>query len=313
MYVQIKSISDLTPSIRSYELVAEEGAELPMFTAGSHIDVILENGLTRQYSLSNCDSERHHYVIGVLNDLHSRGGSSFIHDQLKIGDRVHISEPRNLFPIHQNTNQAILFAGGIGITPILSMAYNLKRRGVPFKLYYFVKDEPSIAFREILNQYFSEEIHFHIDSDSNQHIDIDDVLRKPALNQHLYVCGPNGFMDFIFKTAEKYQWSNDHLHKEHFSANSIDYCNSDFSVKIASTGQLIEIAVDESVTEALEKNGFSIPVSCEQGICGTCLTNVIEGEPDHRDMLLTDEERASNKVFTPCCSRSKSKILVLDL
>ena len=313
MYVQIKSISDLTPSIRSYELVAEEGAELPMFTAGSHIDVILENGLTRQYSLSNCDSERHHYVIGVLNDLHSRGGSSFIHDQLKIGDRVHISEPRNLFPIHQNTNQAILFAGGVGITPILSMAYNLKRRGVPFKLYYFVKDEPSIAFREILNQYFSEEIHFHIDSDSNQHIDIDDVLRKPALNQHLYVCGPNGFMDFIFKTAEKYQWSNDHLHKEHFSANSIDYCNSDFSVKIASTGQLIEIAVDESVTEALEKNGFSIPVSCEQGICGTCLTNVIEGEPDHRDMLLTDEERASNKVFTPCCSRSKSKILVLDL
>lgn len=313
MYVQIKSISDLTPSIRSYELVAEEGGELPMFTAGSHIDVILENGLTRQYSLSNCDSERHHYVIGVLNDLHSRGGSSFIHDQLKIGDRVHISEPRNLFPIHQNTNQAILFAGGIGITPILSMAYNLKRRRVPFKLYYFVKDEPSIAFREILKKYFSEEIHFHIDSDSNQHIDIGDVLGKPALNQQLYVCGPNGFMDFIFKTAEKYQWSNDHLHKEHFSANSIDYCNSDFSIKIASTGQLIEIAVDESVTEALEKNGFSIPVSCEQGICGTCLTNVIEGEPDHRDMLLTDEERASNKVFTPCCSRSKSKILVLDL
>lgn len=313
MYVQIKSIHDLTPSIRSYELVAEDGCELPMFTAGSHIEIILENGLTRQYSLSNCDSERNHYVIGVLNDLHSRGGSSFIHDQLKIGDRVHISEPRNLFPIHQNTNQAILFAGGIGITPILSMAYNLKRRNISFKLYYFVKDELSIAFREILNKDFSEEIHFHIDGDSNQHINIDAVLSTPLLNEHLYVCGPNGFMDFIFKTAEKYQWLSDHLHKEHFSANIDESDNTDFSIKIASTGQLIAIAADESVTEALEKNGFSIPVSCEQGICGTCLTNVLEGESEHRDMLLTDEERASNKLFTPCCSRSKSKILVLDL
>lgn len=313
MYVQIKSIQELTPSIRSFELTAEDGSNLPEFTAGSHIDIVLDNGLIRQYSIANCNQERHRYVIGVLNDLNSRGGSSYIHNQLKVGDRVNISEPKNLFPIHKNTNEALLFAGGIGITPILSMAYYLKRKKIPFKLYYFIRDQYSIAFKDVFENYFSKEIHFHIEDNVNQHIDINKVLENPSLNKHLYVCGPNGFMNLIFETAEKYQWENNHLHKEHFVANVPIENNSDFMLKIVSTGELIPVIANESITDVLEKHGFSIPVSCEQGICGTCLTNVIEGEPEHRDMFLTDEERASNKVFTPCCSRAKSKILVLDL
>lgn len=314
MYVQIKSIQDLTPSIRSFELAAEDGGDLPEFTAGSHIDVILDNGLIRQYSIASCCSERNHYIIGVLNDINSRGGSSFIHQQFKIGDQINISEPRNLFKVHKNTNKACLFAGGIGITPILSIAYALKCKNIPFEFYYFVRDEKSVAFKKVLETQFAQEIHFHIENDLNQQLNVNEILKNPEENKHLYTCGPNGFMDFIFKTAENYHWNKDHLHKEHFVALPVaDEINSEFKVKIASTGEIIPIAVNESITDALDKCGIEIPVSCEQGICGTCLTNIIEGEPDHRDMFLTDEERGLNKIFTPCCSRSKSKILVLDL
>nr|WP_174505255.1 PDR/VanB family oxidoreductase [Acinetobacter sp. Marseille-Q1620] len=315
MYVQIKSIKDLTPNIRSFELITEDGRDLPSFTAGSHIDIVLGNGLIRQYSIANCCSEKNHYIIGVLEDDHSRGGSSFIHQQFKVGDRIEISEPRNLFPVHQNTNKALLFAGGIGITPILSMAHTLKRENIPFEFYYFVRNENAIAFKDILESKFSEEIHFHIEDDPQNQLDVNKILSKFESSKHLYVCGPNGFMDFIFTTAEKHHWQKDHLHKEHFTADptASDEENTEFSVKIASTGELIPIAVNQSITEALEKCGIEIAVSCEQGICGTCLTNILEGEPEHRDMFLTDEEHASNKIFTPCCSRSKTKILVLDL
>lgn len=315
MFVQIKTIHDLTPNIRSFELVAESGETLPAFTAGSHIDVILGNGLIRQYSISNCSLESDSYVIGVLKDQNSRGGSSFIHQSFKAGDRIQISEPRNLFPVDPNTKKALLFAGGIGITPILSIAHSLKRANIPFEFYYFVRNENAIAFREILESKFADEIHFHIEGDSKYQLNTAQLLSQPKEGQHLYVCGPNGFMDFVLDSAEATHWSKDHLHKEYFAAEPmVDSSeNDEFSVKVVSTGQLIPIAADETVTSALEKCGIVIDVSCEQGICGTCLTNVLEGVPDHRDMILTDEERDSNKIFTPCCSRSKTKILVLDL
>lgn len=315
MFVQIKSIQDLTSNIRSYELVDQEGDDLPAFSAGSHIDVVLSNGLIRQYSIANCYSDKKRYLIGVLKDENSRGGSSYIHDNFKEGDVIEINEPRNLFPVHENTNEAVLFAGGIGITPILSMAYFLKKKNIPFNFYYFVRNNESIAFKDILQNEFSEQVHFHIENDPQQHLDVNKILNQAEENKHLYVCGPNGFMDFIFNLATQNNWKYELLHKEYFSADPLidTEDNTEFSIKIASTGQLISVSADESVADALDKNGISVALSCEQGICGSCLTNVLEGEPEHRDMFLTDEEHASNKLFTPCCSRSKTKILVLDL
>ncbi|HGY4638698.1 TPA: 2Fe-2S iron-sulfur cluster-binding protein [Acinetobacter baumannii] len=315
MFVQIKSIQDLTSNIRSYELVDQEGDDLPAFSAGSHIDVVLSNGLIRQYSIANCYLDKKRYLIGVLKDENSRGGSSYIHDNFKEGDVIEINEPRNLFPVHENTNKAVLFAGGIGITPILSMAYFLKKKNIPFNFYYFVRNNESIAFKDILQNEFSEQIHFHIENDPQQHLDVNKILNQAEENKHLYVCGPNGFMDFIFNLATQNNWKYELLHKEYFSADPLIDIedNTEFSIKIASTGQLISVSADESVADALDKNGISVALSCEQGICGSCLTNVLEGEPEHRDMFLTDEEHASNKLFTPCCSRSKTKILVLDL
>ncbi|MCU4525693.1 PDR/VanB family oxidoreductase [Acinetobacter pittii] len=315
MFVQIKSIQDLTSNIRSYELVDQNGGDLPAFSAGSHIDVVLSNGLIRQYSIANCYLDKKRYLIGVLNDDSSRGGSSYIHHNFKEGDVIEINEPRNLFPVHENTNKAVLFAGGIGITPILSMAYFLKSENISFDFYYFTRSQESIAFKDILQNEFSDQIHFHIENDPQQHLNVNEILNQVEVNKHLYVCGPNGFMDFIFDSALKNGWQNEHLHKEYFSADPMINIedNTEFSIKIASTGKLISVSADESVANALDKNGISIPLSCEQGICGSCLTNVLEGEPEHRDMFLTDEEQASNKLFTPCCSRSKTKILVLDL
>ena len=314
MDVIIQNILPLTPQILGFELMQKDGSALPAFTAGSHVDVFLGNGLIRQYSLANCSSETHRYLIGVLQDEHSRGGSSFIHANFKVGDTLKISEPRNLFPIQAATQKAKLFAGGIGITPIYAMAHELKAKHIPFELHYFARSSTALAFADQLQQQFDGQVFFHVDDASESKADMQQILAEPAESHHLYVCGPNGFMDFIIQSAEKNAWHSTQIHKEHFVVVAQDATdNGEFSIEIKSTGQRIAVAADQTAVQALEDSGFCIPVSCEQGICGTCLTNVLEGEPEHRDMFLTEEEQAMNNQFTPCCSRSKTKVLVLDL
>ena len=314
MDVIIQNILPLTPQILGFELIQKDGSALPAFTAGSHVDVFLENGLIRQYSLANCSSETHRYLIGVLQDEHSRGGSSFIHANFKVGDTLKISEPRNLFPIQAATQKAKLFAGGIGITPIYAMAHELKAKHIPFELHYFARSSTALAFADQLQQQFDGQVFFHVDDAPESKADMQQILVEPAESHHLYVCGPNGFMDFIIQSAEKNAWYSAQIHKEHFVAVAQDTTDDgEFSIEIKSTGQRIAVAADQTAVQALEDSGFCIPVSCEQGICGTCLTNVLEGEPEHRDMFLTEEEQAMNNQFTPCCSRSKTKVLVLDL
>ncbi len=314
MDVIINKRIQLTPNIVGLELIDKNGAELPTFSAGSHIDVFLENGMIRQYSLANCSSEKHRYLIGVLNDENSRGGSRFIHEHYKLGDTLKISEPRNLFPIHEQTQYAKLFAGGIGITPIVAMAHELSKKKLPFELHYFAKNKESLAFLDDLNSKFKGQIFFHLDNQADTQTGIHHILAAPHPDHHLYVCGPNGFMDFVIKNAQNFNWSNAQIHQEHFVAVSHETSNDDeFIIEIKSTGQNITVPKYQTTIQALEEHGISIPISCEQGICGTCLTNVVDGIPDHRDMFLTDEEHASNSMFTPCCSRAKTKKLVIDL
>lgn len=314
MDVIINKIHQLTPSIRAFELVSSSGSALPHFEAGSHIDVHLKNGLTRQYSLSNCSSEQHRYVIGVLHDENSRGGSRCMHTDYREGDVLSIGQPRNLFTLHPNTKTALLFAGGIGITPILAMAYRLKAQNIPFELHYFVRTYEMIAFYGNLTTHFAEQVHFHIQDQDATQCDMQQVLQQPRSDKHLYVCGPTGFMQFVMQSAETAAWQPEQLHQEHFVAQQSKQENDEaFTVEIAGTGRRIEIHPEQTVTQALLAHGFDVPVSCEQGICGTCITRVVSGTPDHRDMFMTEEERALNNQFTPCCSRSKSKHLVIEL
>ncbi|MBT2297404.1 PDR/VanB family oxidoreductase [Pseudomonas fluorescens] len=301
--------------IYSFELAAVDHCPLPAFSAGSHIDVYLPNGLVRQYSLCNHPEEHHRYLLGVLLDPASRGGSQAMHEQVREGSRLRISEPRNLFALEHGAAYSLLFAGGIGITPILCMAERLAQIGAVFELHYCGRSSDRMAFVEyIRHSRFADRVHVHVDDgDEAQRLDAARVLSAPAGDRHLYVCGPNGFMEHVLGTAREQGWFEAQLHREYFAAAAPANESGGFEVQLASTGQCLQVPADRSVAQVLLEAGIEIPLSCEQGICGTCLTRVLEGEPEHLDMFLTDAERARNDQFTPCCSRAKSARLVLDL
>jgi vanillate O-demethylase ferredoxin subunit len=301
--------------IASFELARPDGAALPAFSAGSHIDVQVPGGLTRQYSLCNDAAEQHRYRIAVLRDPASRGGSTAMHDALNEGDTVQISEPRNHFPL-VHAKRTLLFAGGIGVTPLLCMAQRLAAIGADFALHYSTRSEDRTAFRqEIAASAFASRVQFHYDdADAAQKLDLKAVLAKPEPGTHLYVCGPTGYIDFVVKTAKDLGWPADQVHLEYFGAAPQDTAGDRaFQVKLASSGLSYDVGPTETVVQALQKHGVEVMVSCEQGVCGTCITRVLEGECDHRDLYFTDEEKARNDQFTPCCSRAKSAVLVLDL
>ncbi len=297
------------------ELVRDDGAPLPAFSAGSHIDLHLPGGLVRQYSLCNHPDEFHRYQIGVLKDPASRGGSAAVH-ALTEGARLQISEPRNLFPLVHEARRSLLFAGGIGITPILCMAERLANLGADFELHYCARSVERAAFVDRLRQgSFSDRVHFHFDDrKGGEPLDASALLSEPAEGTHLYVCGPGGFMDHVLGTAKAQGWDEANLHREYFSAAPTSQADDgSFEVQLSSSGRVLQVPADQSVAQVLEAAGVIVPLSCEQGICGTCLTRVLEGEPDHRDLFMTEAEQAANDQFTPCCSRSKSTRLVLDL
>ncbi|MEO5669171.1 MAG: PDR/VanB family oxidoreductase [Ramlibacter sp.] len=301
--------------IASFELARADGAPLPPFSAGSHIDVQVPGGLTRQYSLCNDSGENHRYRIAVLRDAASRGGSVAMHDAVHEGDVIHISEPRNHFPLHQAT-RTLLFAGGIGVTPLLCMAQRLCAIGADFNLHYCTRSPERTAFRaEIAASGFAERVRFHFDNGPpSQTLNVPRALGLPDPGTHLYICGPAGFINYVLQNAQGMGWSAEQIHMEYFSAAPQDTsADHAFEVRIASTGKTYPIPADQTIVHALQAHGVDILTSCEQGVCGTCITRVLEGEPDHRDLYFTDEERAKNDQFTPCCSRSKSRLLVLDI
>jgi vanillate O-demethylase ferredoxin subunit len=301
--------------ICTYELVRTDGQPLPAFEAGAHIDVHLGEHLIRQYSLCNAPGETQRYQIGVLRDVDSRGGSLAMHDHVEAGSVLQISEPKNHFPLVE-AKRTLLLAGGIGVTPILAMAETLAARGADFQMHYCARSPERTAFRDrIAQSKFVDDVHFHFDSgDAAQKLDVATVLAKPDADTHLYVCGPAGFIEFVLGSAKAQGWPAAQLHVEYFSAAAVDTTGDRaFDVKLASSGKVVTVPAGRTVIQVLAEQGVEIPYSCEEGVCGTCLTRVIEGEPDHRDMYMTDEEHAENKEFTPCCSRSKTPVLVLDL
>jgi vanillate monooxygenase ferredoxin subunit len=302
--------------IATFELVNVDDRPLPAFSAGSHVDVHLGDGLTRQYSLCNDPSEGHRYLIGVLRDPASRGGSQAMHERIKEGDVLHISPPKNHFPLAHNASHSVLLAGGIGVTPILCMAERLAVTGASFEMHYCTRSPERTAFRDrIAASGFASQVHFHHDDgDAAQKLQLDSVIKPVRPGVHLYVCGPKGFMDWVLDSARKAGWPSEQLHYEFFGAEVVkSETDASFDVKLASSGKVIKVTKDQTVVEALSAAGIEVATSCEQGVCGTCLTRVLEGEVDHKDMYLTPEEQAANDQFLPCCSRAKSPLLVLDL
>ena len=314
--VKVGAIVDEAPGIRSFELVDAAGGALPAFSAGAHIDVTPPGGQTRAYSLSNDPSERHRYLIAVQREPASRGGSAAMHEQVKAGDMLTISAPRNLFPLAQGASSSLLLAAGIGVTPILSMAAQLHATGGDFRMHYCTRSKPRTAFHQhIMQAPYAARVSFHFDDgEPAQRFDAAAQLARAQAGTHLYVCGPKGFMDAAFAAARAHGWPEPQLHRECFGAAvGSDATGSGFEVVAARTGQRVMVPPDKTVLQALLEAGIEVPFSCEQGICGTCVTRVLDGTPEHRDMYFTAEEQAANDRFTPCCSRSVSPRLVLDL
>lgn len=316
MRVKLVRKYPLAADICGFELADPEGRALPAFSAGAHIDVHLGSGLIRQYSLCNDPAERHAYRIGVLRDARSRGGSVAMH-ALAEGTEIEIGEPKNHFPLAADARHSLLIAGGIGVTPILCMAESLAGTGASFELHYCTRSFAHTAFRERLSRpdLAARTRLYHDSAPEAERIDLGKLLAMPAPGTHLYVCGPGGFIDLVLDRARAAGWPEARLHREYFAAPAAAAAGEDrpFQVELASSGRRVDVAAGQSVVKALAAAGIDILTSCEEGVCGTCLTRVLSGEPDHRDVYLTDEEKAANDQFLPCCSRSRSPVLVLDL
>jgi vanillate O-demethylase ferredoxin subunit len=302
--------------ICGFEFVSDDGAPLPAFSAGSHIDVHLPGGLVRQYSLCNNPASTDRYQIAVLRDAGGRGGSRAIHDQVGQGDAVQISAPRNHFPISHDAAHHLLLAGGIGVTPILCMAERLCASDASFAMHYCARSVDRTAFVErISRSAFRDRVHFHFDGgEPAQRFDLASTLAEAPDGTHLYVCGPRGFMEAVLAEARARNWAEERLHYEFF-AGAVEPSATDrpFQVQLASNGAVIDVPAGCTVVEALAASGVDVLTSCEQGVCGTCVTRVLQGQPDHRDSYLTDAEKAAGDQFMPCCSRSRTPVLVLDL
>jgi phthalate 4,5-dioxygenase reductase subunit len=302
----------LAEGIMGFELRAPDGADLPEFTPGAHVTVRTPAGLERKYSLSNDPAERDHYLLGVKREVAGRGGSADVVDNLREGDEVDVSAPRNDFPLVDSKAGYILIAGGIGITPIISMGRYLAGQGLAnFHLYYCTRDAGSTAFREeLLGPDFRGRVTIHHDSgDPAKAFDFWPVLERPK-GQQVYCCGPRGLMDAVRDMTG--HWPSSAIHFEAFSeAEATRPDDTAFTVRLRPSGEMVEVAAGVTILDALRAAGHQLASSCESGTCGTCRTELVAGEADHRDLVLTEDERARSIMI--CVSRAKSPELVLDL
>jgi ferredoxin-NADP reductase len=309
--LKVQSFAAETPFVRSLVFGVEGGAA-PQWHAGAHVRVSLPGGGDRPYSLMALPGlQEGSLALGVLREEMSTGGSLFMH-ALKVGDVVSVTEPVNNFALHAGGSPAVLFAGGIGITPILSMAAELKKRGNPYRLHYAGRTQGLLAFLPQLRAICAEALSVHYDSDDSR-LDIAAALDRAPEDSHIYVCGPAGMIDAVKQSALAKGIPSLRIHYELFKAETPASADKAFEVELRSTGQVIQVGADQSIIKALEQAGVDVLYDCQRGDCGICQCGVISGIPDHRDVILSDEERASNTVMQICVSRAKSERLVLDL
>ena len=300
-----------------FELADPEGRELPPFTAGSHLDVEIAEGLVRQYSLCNAPTGRDRYQIGVLREARSRGGSVAMIDTVEEGASIRVSEPRNHFALEPAADYSVLIAGGIGITPILCMAERLSNIGEPFELHYAARTPARAAFHlRIAAAPFAGRTSFHFDDGpSGQTLNLEALLAEPKPGAHLYVCGPPGLIEATLGVARAKGWPEASVHREFFApvGQTASADDGAFQVRLASDGRTFTVPAGSTIVRVLAEAGVDVMTSCEQGVCGACVTRVLEGAPDHRDVFLTPDEQAAGDQMTVCCSRAKTPLLVLDL
>ncbi len=313
--VRVHSITASADGIHLFDL-RPVGAPLPPFDAGAHVDLHLPNGIVRSYSLLNDPAERHRYVLGIHRDPASRGGSAWLHDTLRVADRLTIAAPRNHFPLDESAAHSVLIGGGIGVTPLWCMVQRLERLGLPWTLHYSARNRASAALVDELEAFAEQSRIGHLRLNfgrepGGRRMDLGAIVRDAMDGSHFYCCGPIPMLDAFQQACGGVP--EERVHFEYFAPKEdMAIAHGGFSVVLARSNKRILVAKDQTILDALRAEGVTVPSSCEQGICGACETAVLEGVPDHRDLVLSPKERASNKVMMICCSGAKSPSLVLD-
>jgi ferredoxin-NADP reductase len=313
LQVRLRQIRLEAETIVSFEFAGIDGAALPAFTAGAHIDLYLPGEKIRSYSLLNDPSEVHRYVIAVQKEQEGRGGSAWMHNSPRVGDSLTISAPVNDFPLSEAASASVFLVGGIGITPVLSMLSRLNRLGRPWALHYGSRSEDHAAFAARLRgvERQNGKVDFYFGEGGGGRMDVARIVKEAAADAHLYCCGPRRMIDdFLAACADR---PPSHVHYERFAAGQQIATDGGFNVVLKRSLRSITVPAGKTILDALLDSGVSVPYACTAGVCGTCRTSVLEGEPEHRDDYLTDEEKLENRDIMICCSGSKSKTLVLDL
>jgi len=309
--VDVLDVRNGAEDVKIYDLSRRTGDALPDATPGSHIDVHLENGVLRQYSLLAAERRPKTYSIAVKRDEHSRGGSRYMHEQVGVGTCLKISAPRNTFPLFEDAPHTVFIAGGIGLTPIWCMLNRLHQLGRSWQLFYCCRSASQALFAKELEAYHEVRTHFD-DCENGRLLDIGRIIAEAPPHSHLYCCGPSPLMK-VFTALTATSWDPHQLHTEYFSPREEAAHDRSFTVKLARSGAQILVQRGQSILKALQEAGHNVAYSCEEGICGTCETRVIAGLPDHRDSVLTAAERTANTKMMICCSGSFTDELELDL
>ena len=320
MLALVKTIRFETDDVISIELNPLGASPLPPFGAGDHIDLKLPNGLTKSYSLMNNPTESGRYVLGILKDPQSRGGSKWLHEQLRVGMHLEISAPSNNFPLQENAKHTLLIAGGIGVTPIIAMAHRLKALKASFEIIYAAKSKRSAPFQEAVSS-FGVPVHWHFDDEASGPPDlhplIQERVQKAACSRdecQLYACGPEPMLNAFLSACKDLSLKNANIERfkpvEVLASAQIKRA---YTVVLKKSNKTIEVTPEMSLLQALRHHDIEVDTSCEEGVCGACETRVLSGEPEHLDCVLSDQEREKNTVMMVCVSGCKSERLELDL
>ncbi len=313
--VRLTKIEDVARDTKLYTFARIEDGPLPAYKPGAHIDLHLPNGLVRQFSLVVPDSNPDSYTVGVKRDAASRGGSRYIIEEMKVGDQIKISAPRNNFPLVENAEHVVLIAGGIGITPIWCMVQELAALKRSWKLYYSCRSRADMAFLETLQTLDPQAVHLHFDDEAaGRFLDLAAAIAAAPENAHFYCCGPNPMLKAFEAAAASRPRGNVHI--EYFTLKEeaeTGYKLGGFWVELARSGDEYFIPEGKKVLEVLFDAGVDVDYSCELGICGACETRVISGIPIHHDSVLSEEEQASNEKVMICCCGCATERLVLDM
>jgi vanillate O-demethylase ferredoxin subunit len=310
-HLRLHAIAFETASVRLFDLRDPDGHILPAFAPGAHVDVRLNGSLARSYSLIGDPADGSRYLLGVQRDPQSRGGSRYLHDQARVGDLIEVSHPISQFPLIEDAPSSVFIAGGIGITPILPMMERLAGLGRPFILHYGVRDREALPFRSRMARHGDNVRMAFSREPGGRRLDIAAIVDAAPVDAELYCCGPRGMLDaFAAATAGR---DPARVHVEHFAAVEPAAVEGGFEVVLARSGLAVAVPRGKTILEALNEAGIEPACSCIEGVCGTCETRVLDGVPDHRDAILTPEERANSRTMMICVSGAKTARLVLDL